>query len=257
MAGIMKLRIIVAFLASDLLVAWIVNQLYKIQKVNPQDGLIDKNQATLSSNLKDDISISNDTSSISFIEIERVRKKKRISFDSYWKLSQQLDANRTLNDEDIDNIVVQTKAMSPFTLKMSDYTKGKLNSICRLFTCCRRQTKTEKKFKLKSNAEILDECKPTIKKQFDIIRILKELNDLKIFMGAFLTNRQKMLMKFQRKKVLSEVEDNADSLSDDEFASVPLLDRDAIIAKTLKQALASYRTDVPDRVDIVLLKGIF
>ena len=60
---------------------------------------------------------------------------------------------------------------------------------------------------IKTNNDIYNSGKERVKSYFDIIPFIRQFREMQIFISTVLTHRQRLLLLFQRKMLISEVEE--------------------------------------------------
>lgn len=60
---------------------------------------------------------------------------------------------------------------------------------------------------IKTNKDIYNSGKERVKSYFDIIPFIRQFREMQIFISTVLTHRQRLLLLFQRKMLISEVEE--------------------------------------------------
>lgn len=77
-----------------------------------------------------------------------------------------------------------------------------LQKVCRF---CRRRAKSHALLHKKSNTDIYNSGKERVKSYFDIIPFIRQFREMQIFISTVLTHRQRLLLLFQRKMLISEI----------------------------------------------------
>jgi hypothetical protein len=90
-----------------------------------------------------------------------------------------------------------------------------MNMLTKVFRLCRRRSKsTNVLLHKKTNTEIFNSGKERVKSYFDIIPFIRQFREMQIFISTVLTHRQRLLLLFQRKMLISEIEEERSNTLD-------------------------------------------
>lgn len=120
---------------------------------------------------------------------------------------------------------------------------------------------------IKTNNDIYNSGKERVKSYFDIIPFIRQFREMQIFISTVLTHRQRLLLLFQRKMLISEVEEEHNNRLEQENKQYDIK-RKILSSKgeeieqgllNMRQILQRYTNNQVelDKIDITLLKGVY
>ena len=98
--------------------------------------------------------------------------------------------------------------------------------------------------------------------ELDVISLLKAIRRVKLLTQTLLSQRQKLLLKFQRKNIIESSPSSGDSDTNNKFETLNLMESPnpmwrLVVFSKLKKIANSYKDAVIDETDRRLLRGLF
>jgi len=98
--------------------------------------------------------------------------------------------------------------------------------------------------------------------ELDVVSLLKSMRRVKLLTQTLLSQRQKLLLKFQRKNIIESSPSSGDSDTNNKFETLNLMEstnpmQRLVIFSKIKKMITSYRDTNIDEADRRLIRGLF
>ena len=131
-------------------------------------------------------------------------------------IEEVIKINESLNEADIGQILLNVVNRRRFEYKVRDMIEylGK-------FICLRKRGDKKEKFK---KHEMFQRCEEKMEKELDIVNLLKQGRTTKLLTQTMLNQRQKLLLRFQRKYLIETSSSSEQSELESKNDTIRLMD---------------------------------
>ncbi|TNV83870.1 hypothetical protein FGO68_gene6300 [Halteria grandinella] len=191
------------------------------------------------------------------ISLPRPRINSTSSFQStYDTIDEALKYKDKLKEEDINNLLLTIINRKRFKYSTSDI-------VAYIYKCmCLRRIEKNRRLESYKPHFLFQKCEELLNEELDVVQLMKQARNTKIMSQIMMNQKQKMLMRFQRKHLVETSSESNDSDSMPQFNTVKLMDsRNPLIRLSifgrLKRMMANYRGNQLEVFDRRILRGLY
>lgn len=174
----------------------------------------------------------------------------------YDNIDEALKWKEKLKEDDVNNVILTLINRKRFKYSASDI-------LAYVYRCmCLRKVKENRRDGRFKPHFFFKKCEELLNEELDIVSIMKHARLTNMLSQIILNQKQKMLMRFQRKHLVETSSDSQDSDTMPQFNTVKLMDSKNPIIKLsifgrLKRMVGTYRGNKLELLDRRILRGLY